>query len=126
MPTPLPPAQREDLRQKAQQATPGPYISSGYNIIARGQIIFTATGRGTDNQGDAAYIAAAHPAVILSLLAERDDLTRQLADQEVEKLELVKEIEWRKNLLAIGVSLRQEGEALQAPARLTEKGGQGA
>lgn len=79
--TPFDPA---ELRRLAAAATPGPWFivhscSGAANVLARqGPIkVCPAIAHG---ESDAAYIAAANPAVILALLAERDALV-QVAEE---------------------------------------------
>lgn len=84
----------EELKRLALAATPGPwfvvgqpwnpeanFIVAGSNDPHMGQYVADTEdfdGEGKNVQENAAYIAAANPAAILSLIAERDELLEAL------------------------------------------------
>lgn len=70
---------RAELREAAQRAndngTPGPWKIAPFRRIARNGCVIGKM----DESADAAFVAAANPAAVLALLAERDVLAARLA-----------------------------------------------
>lgn len=74
------------LKALAQKATPGPWIDYEGSIYQKNEGCFWIVDVGRtieDRQEERAYIAAAHPGVLLAMCEEIERLRAQVATQEV-------------------------------------------
>lgn len=77
---PLTPAERADLRQKAEEATPGPWehVPFSDEVIEAADREHTQIATSNDSVADAAYIAAISPDRLLALLDEVERLEEKI------------------------------------------------
>lgn len=116
----------QELRELAEKATPGPWCDDGCGCVdteISGLPVARFFGGGSDgisrgydgSLANAAYIAAANPTAVLSLLDELDTLREQVATLR-EALECAD-----VGMCAVGVPHKGEREVLQQAVNIVRK-----